>query len=234
MASIGSIITKYRKNAGLNQIELAKRLTDAGCPTTNKALSAWERDKAEPSVSTLLQLCLILQIPDIYEEYFGSNPKNPLSTLNDSGKEKVLDYIELLHFCPCYVKERKVIPYAPRRRILRLYTTSVSAGTGNFLDDGQYEEIEVGEEIPEIADYGVRISGDSMEPQFIDHQVVWVHSQETLQDGEIGIFYLNGMSYCKRLEHIRNDAFLISLNKKYAPIPVREDDSFRTFGRVVR
>ena len=151
MASIGSIITKYRKNAGLNQIELAKRLTDAGCPTTNKALSAWERDKAEPSVSTLLHLCLILQIPDIYEEYFGSNPKNPLSTLNDSGKEKVLDYIELLHLRSCYVKERKVIPYVPRRRTLHLYTTSVSAGTGNFLDDGQYEEIEVGEEIPEIA-----------------------------------------------------------------------------------
>ena len=35
----------------------------------------------------------------------------------------------------------------------------VSAGTGQFLDNDSYEEVEVGAEVPETADFGVRISG---------------------------------------------------------------------------
>lgn len=41
-----------------------------------------------------------------------------------------------------------------------------SAGTGNYLDDENFTETEVYEPVPEKADFGVYLDGDSMEPRF--------------------------------------------------------------------
>ena len=74
-----------------------------------------------------------------------------------------------------------------------------------------------------------------MEPAFHDHDMVYVHQQETLDDGEIGIFSLNDNAYIKKLRNDSDGTFLISLNQKYAPIPVHLDrDDFRIFGKVCR
>ena len=67
------------------------------------------------------------------------------------------------------------------------------------------------------ADFGVCVSGDSMEPLYLNGQIIWVHQQETLEDGEIGIFFLDGEAYVK----------------KYAPSKVSSGSVFRTFGKVV-
>lgn len=67
---------------------------------------------------------------------------------------------------------------------------------------------------------GVRISGSSMEPEFHDGQIAWVLQQESVVNGEIGIFALNGEAYIKKLQNDKNGIFLISLNEKYAPIKV--------------
>ena len=76
--------------------------------------------------------------------------------------------------------------------------------------------------IPESASFGVKISGDSMEPEFKDGQIAWVLKQDMVENGEIGIFSLNGEAYIKKLQDDNNGVFLISLNEKYPPIPVRE------------
>ena len=39
------------------------------------------------------------------EAYYGKNPAAPFSTLNDAGKEKVMEYIELLHASVKYEKQ---------------------------------------------------------------------------------------------------------------------------------
>ena len=54
-----------------------------------------------------------------------------------------------------------------------------------------------------------------------------------LENGEIGIFYLNGDAYIKKLQEDKNGVFLISLNEKYSPIPVGENDRFDILGKVV-
>ena len=78
------------------------------------------------------------------------------------------------------------------------------------------------------------ISGDSMEPQFINGQTVWVHAQNELSDGEIGIFYHNGEGFIKKLEHHDGKTFLISLNhRKYQPREIKEEDVFLVYGKVV-
>ena len=232
MYSVGQIISDYRKKMGFSQPALAAELEKEGISISYKTISSWEKNVSEPSVTTFLTLCKILKISDVYEDYFGVNPGNPMSELNEEGREKVLDYMELLIQSAKYRKQvATIIPFASRS--LRLYTTMVSAGTGNFLDGTDFELIDVGDEVPETADFGVRITGDSMEPKYINHQIVWVHQQDYLLNGEIGIFCLNGDAFCKKLQDDNDGLFLISLNQKYDPRPVGENDELKIFGKVV-
>jgi SOS-response transcriptional repressor LexA len=230
MYSIGEIISTNRKKKGYSQPELAEILNSKGYSLTNKAISKWEKDGSEPSVTLFMTLCKLFGITDIYEEYFGVNPANPLSYLNTEGKQKAYEYIDLLIGSGKYQKEQNVISF---NRKIRLFDIPASAGTGSFLDSEHFEEIEVGQEVPESADFGIRISGDSMEPRFVNGQIVWVHQQESLLNGEIGIFYLDGNAFCKKFQDNEKGLNLISLNKKYAPMEISAENNFKIFGKVV-
>ena len=143
---------------------------------------------------------------------------------------------QLVELCRLYSIRDVVAAFLPEQRlgrVLPLYRLAVSAGTGEFLDGDDYDAVEVGEEVSPLADFGVRIAGDSMEPRFVNGQIVWVHRQETLRHGEIGIFLYNGAGFCKRLERQGGRVELISLNRAYPPIRVSAGDELRVFGKVV-
>lgn len=131
-----------------------------------------------------------------------------------------------------YIREEPII-YQFSRRTLSLYDLPVSAGTGQFLDSDRFSEIEVGDEVSSSADFGVRVCGDSMEPLYLDGQIIWIHKQETLEEGEIGVFFLDGDAYVKKYHQSDSGIQLISLNKKYAPIQVTSGSTLKTFGKVV-
>ncbi len=234
MNPIGKMISEKRKAMNLSQIQLAEMLErKTGITVRHTAISTWERGVSEPSVSTFMALCKILGITDIYGSYYGENPNDPFKGLNEEGIEKVLDYIELLHGTDKYKKKAaRIIPF---RRDITIFENAVSAGTGNPLTDGPSTSITIETEgvLPIDASFGVKIFGNSMEPKFSDGQVAWVHSQSQVEDGEIGIFALNGDAYIKKLQNDEAGLFLISLNEEYSPIPVGENDRLDVFGKVV-
>ena len=88
-----------------------------------------------------------------------------------------------------------------------------SAGTGNYIEDSVKESYNVGHLAPEKTDFGIRISGDSMEPMYHTGDVAWVHKQDSISNGEIGIFYLNGNTYIKELHDGPDGVYLVSLNE---------------------
>ena len=92
MYSIGEIISTYRKKKGLLQQDLADELAKEGITISYKAISNWERNLAEPSVTIFYKVCRILGITNMYEAYFGVNPADPFSSLTDKGREKAMDY----------------------------------------------------------------------------------------------------------------------------------------------
>ncbi len=231
MESVGKIIAAHRKSKKMSQKELAIALKEYGFSLGNTAVAAWEQDINSPNAVQFLSVCKILGITDIYNTFIGYNPDDPLSRLNEEGRKKVLDYVELLEGSDKYIREE--ITVVPFIRELPLYDLPVSAGTGEFLDGESYRIIEVGAEVPKTATFGVRIKGDSMEPRFVNGQVVFIQPTPQIENGEIGIFSLNGDAYCKKLSSTRNGTFLVSLNEAYDPIPLHKDDSFVTFGRVV-
>lgn len=194
--SFGARLAAARRAAGLNQTEVAERLTARGFPVRTQAVSKWETDTTQPGARQLVELCRLYGIRDVVAAFGARSGALP-------------------------------------GRVLPLYRLAVSAGTGEFLDGEGYDSVEVGEEVSPLADFGVRIAGDSMEPRFVHGQIVWVKRQETLRPGEIGIFLYNGAGYCKRLERRSGRVELISLNSAYPPIRVGPADELRVFGRVV-
>ena len=169
-------------------------------------------------------------IYDIYTEFIGTNPDNPFRNLNKEGVDKVIEYTRLLEKSDDY-RMAEIIPlHVIRER--KVYYAAVSAGNGSFLDGEDYEMYSSAD-IPEKADFGVHVSGDSMEPRFHDGDLIWIEQAEQLEDGEIGIFYFDGSSYVKKLQNNRKGAYLVSLNKAYEPIPITENSSFKIFGRVL-
>lgn len=232
MRKTGDIISTKRKKMKISQPMLAELLKKEGVNLTVKAISKWETNATEPGIETFLRVCRILGITNIYEEFYGENPDDPLSSLNDEGKSKALDYIELLHDTGKYEKQSAII--IPFSRYIDIYENAVSAGSGNFLEDGPKETLHLTRDIiPDSASFGVKIYGDSMEPEFENGQIAWVMKQETLRNGETGIFCLNGDAYIKKLQDDDEGVFLISLNKKYSPIHVSATDRFDILGKVV-
>lgn len=121
---------------------------------------------------------------------------------------------------------------------MKIYWGDAAAGIGNYLiGEGEYDLINFpADEVPSRANFGIRISGDSMEPRIHDGEIVWVMAVPQIENGEIGIFVLNGHSLCKKL-HIDYDkgrkTELISLNPDYDDIVIRKNDNLRTIGRVL-
>ena len=75
--SLGSVISKYRKELGITQESLAQQLE-----VTNQAVSKWEGDQCCPDVMLLPRLADIFGIT--IDELFGREPKEkPVQTVED-------------------------------------------------------------------------------------------------------------------------------------------------------
>jgi len=232
MKNIGDEIARLRKAKRMSQVEIARRLEDYGIHIKNAAVSCWEQGVSIPTSAQLLALCEILEVRDIYKEFIGENPQDPFRNLNEAGIAKVRDYIDLLEKSGEYRKQTaKVIPIKMKK--VKMSLLQASAGTGNFLDEENFEHIEVpASTVPKKADFCLHIDGDSMEPQFNDGELVWIEQTEDLESGDIGLFYLDGMTYFKKLVKKATGTFLVSLNPKYPPKQVQEFNSFKVFGKL--
>lgn len=228
--NIGEALSSRRKELALSQTELAARLGMLGIGVTNQAVSKWENGVTEPGAEQFLALCAALDIEDIRGAFSGGSPEGYFKGLNYEGRKKALEYIELLRLSGRYavpaVREAKL-------RSLPLYSLAVSAGTGQFLDGEDYEMAEVGPEVPADANFGVRVAGDSMEPDFHDGQIVWVRQQRELQNGETGVFLYDGSAYLKQLFNGDGRPVLRSRNPKYGDIQVSPALPLRILGKVL-
>ena len=228
--SIGEILNSKRRELGFSQAELASALAIDGIEVTNQAISKWETGSTLPNARQFLALCRALEIDDISGTFDGGSRGGLLAGLNTVGRKKALDYIELLRDSGRYGLQQEPV----KTRMLPLYSLAVSAGTGQFLDGEDYEMVEVGQEVPEGSNFGVRVAGDSMEPEFHDGQTVWVRQQRSLMTGDIGIFLYDGSAYLKQLVALKDSMALHSLNPAYADIVISPELPLRVLGKVLR
>jgi len=206
-------------------------------------ISEWKAGKSKPSVENLINISKIFDVSLNWlllgEESEISKPlrANEKQLLNSFEQLDTIEQ-ERIHERILAMLELKNINSTKRKiRVMKVFDLAASAGFGNYLgDDSPYSTYEFDDcLIPIEADYGIRINGDSMEPIIENSSIVWVKGQSAIDNEEIGIFILNGESYCKKLDidYKNKQVRLISLNKKYAPITINDYDNLRTVGKVL-
>ena len=226
----GAILKRLRKEKGYTQHEVAEYISHfSEKPYSFKMVSHWENGVSSPPVVQFLLLCEFYGVKDIQGTFRGTNTElRSVAQLNALGKNRVVEYIMMLSVNPLFSESEIVFAEQPKKYI-RLYNIPAAAGAGSYLDNESYEDFKVDSTVPRDVDFAVRVSGDSMEPRFIDGQVIFIKEQQTLNVGEIGVFGLNGDSFVKQL----GQGEFLSLNPRYQPIRIHDFDSIRIFGKVV-
>lgn len=95
---------------------------------------------------------------------------------------------------------------------------SVSAGFGTYADSQIVEYIPVYLENKATAkEYiAIRVKGDSMYPKIEDGDIVVVHKQDYIDNGDIGVVLIDGDdARVKKIEYDQNSVTLISVNPEY-------------------
>lgn len=243
--TIGQRIAEARKNAGMSQQSFADFLTSFGLDIQKAAESQWETGRTVPNAYQLVAICAALDIDDVRFFIKSNTP-----ALNEEGQRRVAEYKADLIASGRYrpvSKAKSVIRY----REMPVSSLVASAGTGAFLDDGNFDMVSFPENsIPDEAEFGIRVSGDSMEPVYHDGQIVWVEQCDNIGIGEVGIFILDGDGYIKSYDEqepddsikenfidaygvMHNQPVLVSYNQAYRPRTVSPSSDFRLVGRVL-
>ena len=95
-----------------------------------------------------------------------------------------------------------------------LFTFGAAAGVNFSTATDEHDFIDV--DVSLDVDFAVRVSGDSMEPALYDGDIALVRKQETLMDGEIGVFNVDGSPYIKRYHTDGDYVYLVSINRNRA------------------
>ena len=109
-------------------------------------------------------------------------------------------------------------------------TFKVSAGTGEWLADEEWDRITI-LDTPQArkATFALTIEGDSMMPDFEDGDIVLVKQQDAVDIGQICIYIVEGKGYIKKFGGDR----LISLNDDYDDIIFKDYQNIHCQGLVI-
>ena len=221
-------INELKKRKGYTNRQLAE-MTGISLSSLDKITAG---DNDNPKLSTIKLLSAALGCPINYligeDEEFDSEEAElteKYRSLDSYGKETVKAVLDKEYERVCG-QEAKT---GSRFICVRFNDYAVSAGTGDILNDFEQWNTVLVPLTAESrkADFILRVDGDSMEDMYHDGDYVLVRRCETVERGEIGIFSVNGKGYIKKLG--KNE--LISLNKKYSPIPLDADSI--CFGKVL-
>ena len=116
-------------------------------------------------------------------------------------------------------------------RTIKLFSMPASAGIGNSLDENP--DANDYETTNQECTFAVKITGDSMEPDVHDGDIVLVKACEEVANARKGIVWYNGHCYCKKIVQGPEGILLVSLNTQYDPIPVISLEDYHLFGEVV-
>lgn len=236
--SFNKKVVKLLKDKKKTKAQLAKA---AGIPYTTLD-SMLKRDSDAARLATIYKIAEYLDVGVeelVFDDYAKKIKKTELTEselnliesyrmIDERGKNSVNAIIG-------YEVSRLKATAKPQTEAVRkipVYLSPAAAGLPLPILADDYSVVKTSD-APDDANFGIKISGDSMEPIIADSSIVWVKKQETVASGDVGIFVLNGESVCKKLEFIDGVCRLISFNEKYKPIEVLESDDLRVVGRVI-
>ncbi len=228
--SYAAIIRARRKEKGMNQEELGALVS-----VRKNAVGAWESGRSRPDLSSVPVICETLGLS--LEEFFGipepeAKPQELPAEFADRYRALTEYHRQIILRQMDTLLEMQKPSLFVKRKLIRLYRNDLAACAGPSITIGETtgEEVWI-EETPLTAqaDELIRVSGDSMEPEFHDGDQVLVRHSTSLRPGEIGIFTNGDAGYIKvyRLDGLH------SLNPAYPTMLFNEGDEVRCIGKVL-
>ncbi len=240
--SFGEQLRRRREELGLSRADLADRLG-----VSRSAIGNYETGVSAPKEEVLLRLFDALQVDPnyLYRDSFRS-ASAPLYTgeeqrlvekfrrLSLTGRRTVYALVDSLGLWQEELEEDRG---AAEPRVIPLYRSPAAAGYAAPVFGEDFEPLTVTGDVPPGAELAVRIQGDSMEPVIADGSVVYVN-HDPLQNGDVGIFCVDGEMLCKQYyKDPLGVVYLFSLNRRRADADVvftrGSGRSLTCFGRVI-
>ena len=247
--NLGEIIKKFRDDNELSMDKFAKmsNLSKAYISVLEKNKRPQTGKPVTPSIPVIKNVAEAMNMS--FDELFNMLEDNQIVSIGlDDVIKKITEVSVQLHtdrqikvydFATEQLKEQKIVnmrDYIEEETDwyeVKFYG-SVSAGTGLYLDDEQVETISFGSDmVPDGTDFCLKVNGDSMEPMFHNGDYVFIKRETEFRNGTIGAVIVNGEAYLKKIYITDNSIKLVSLNKKYNDIAVRDTDNFKYVGTVV-
>lgn len=206
-------IEEMLSDVGKKKIDLCKSLN---IPTST--FSNWKKHDRIPGGEYLPAIASFLGVSTDYILTGKDNTPLGLYEMNKNTLEK-------------YVFENEPVSIKVLGR--------VAAGVPIEAVEDIIGEETISKKMAETGEYfGLRISGDSMEPRMFSGDVVIVRQQSDVESGQTAIVMVNGdEATCKKIEKHDNGIMLVPLNKKYQERFYTNEDieklPVRILGRVV-
>lgn len=243
---IGTKLKEIRENTGMNKKEFADYIGIKYTTYNNYETEAREpasdfliliSTKFDVSIDYLLGMQDTKDITHAYQlkstEYEHIKKYRSLDTY---GQETIsimlkreLERVQMLRDST----ELSKVAEFPTDTLTRLvaYRRSASAGSGVFILGNEIEDTIPIPDTPlnRTVDYAIKVSGDSMVPDFYDGDVALVSQSQELNHGEVGIFIVDGNVYIKEY----GEKELISRNPQASNIRIGEYDNIVCMGKVI-
>lgn len=81
--------------------------------------------------------------------------------------------------------------------------------------------------------FGLYAHGDSMYPHIEDGDLLIIHKQSYVEDGEVAAVLINEDATLKRIKHLGDQILLMPDNHDYDPIILNPNDDNRILGKVI-
>lgn len=142
-------------------------------------------------------------------------------------KQKVLDFTEN----QLREQSNKVISLEEDLFEYKVYE-KLSAGTGfSYFNDGNYDTVFYDKDLDH--DFASWVFGDSMEPKYMNGEVVLIKETGFDYDGAVYAVDWDGQTYIKKVYKEKDGLRLVSINSKYKDKFAPFDEDPRIIGKIV-
>ena len=229
---VGQRVKYFREKRGMEQMALAEMLG-----VKSNAISNWEHGRTRPDLNQIPKICAALGIG--FYDLFGVD--DPMRTFTAKERAIIEDYRYLneqnksvFNAVLTTLTERQRAEECPPITKLIKFQKQLAAGfdvSAEFDDEGEDIYLYSSEEV-DSADCVFTVSGDSMEPEYHDGDLVLVRRYPgcgKLRPGDVGAFMIGNETYIKEYQ---KDG-LHSYNEAYKTMHFNSDDHVILIGKVM-
>ena len=217
MKDFGVLIAQLRKEHNLSQDDFAKIV---GC--TKQTISNYERNRRKPDYETLEAIADIFNVP---MSFFLSEEEQREKLARIYRTYDISNDVSNSQDIPS-----NLTPIRPGSGQKVRVIGEIAAGKPIYME----EDYETYIDAPMKADFALTVRGDSMSPNYLDGDVVYIKAQPTVDDGQVAAVAIDDYAVLKHVYKWNGGFSLVSDNPAYNPIFVNpEEQEMRILGIAV-